>query len=56
MSNRSILLMILAFVVLTFGSFIYFVATWDSDAEPQLSFILEQKLPPEAPAHQGIAT
>ncbi len=56
MSNRSILLAILAFVALTFGSFIYFVATWDADKEPQLSFDLNTLLPPEMPANQGITS
>jgi len=37
MSNLQILLLILAFVVLSFGSFIWFVATWDADREESLS-------------------
>jgi len=36
MSNRQILLLIAAFVLLTFGSFIWFVVTWNAEAEPQL--------------------
>ena len=37
MTNRQILLAILAFVALTFGSFIWFVATWSPEDEPSLS-------------------
>ncbi len=48
------LALIFAFLALMIGSFVWFVATWDADANPQLSFILENKLPPEAPAYQGI--
>ena len=49
MTNRQILFAILAFVALTFGSFIWFVATWNPEAEPALSFfICPDKLPPEA--------
>ncbi len=29
MTNRQILLLIAAFVTLTFGSFIWFIVTWD---------------------------
>ena len=56
MTNRQVLLIIAAFVTLTLGSFIWFIATWDADArtgamrDDALPFILAQKLPPEAPA------
>jgi hypothetical protein len=33
MSNRRVLLIIAAFVTVTFGSFIWFIATWDADKE-----------------------
>ena len=46
MSKRMILLLILAFVALTFGSFIWYVATWS----PGPAFALDQILPPEASA------
>ena len=49
MTNLQILLLIAAFLALTLGSFIYYIATWDRDREPALSFILPNKLPPEAP-------
>lgn len=38
MSKTRILLMILGFVVLTFGSFIWMIATWDADKEESMSF------------------
>ena len=38
MSKTHILLMILAFFVLTFGSFIWMIATWDSSKETSISF------------------
>ena len=33
MTNRRVLLIIAAFVTFTFGSFIWFIATWDADKE-----------------------
>ena len=39
MTNRQILLLIAAFVLLTFGSFIWFVVTWNAEAEPQLGHL-----------------
>lgn len=33
MTNRQVLLLIAAFVLLTFGSFVWFIATWDAAAE-----------------------
>lgn len=39
MSNRQILLLIAAFILLTFGSFIWFVVTWNAEAEPQLGHL-----------------
>jgi hypothetical protein len=56
MTNRQVLLLIAAFVALTLGSFIWYIATWDAEARTSLIpnevplFILAQKLPPEAPA------
>ncbi|MCO4842130.1 MAG: hypothetical protein KC439_04390 [Yoonia sp.] len=37
MSKTRILLMILVFFVLTFGSFIWMIATWDADKEESMS-------------------
>lgn len=53
MSTGRILLLILAFLTLTVGSFIWYVATWDADAEPALGFILDENLPPEASGLAG---
>ena len=56
MSNRQVLLIIAAFVTLTLGSFIWYVATWDSEARsdipqaPDITLALYEILPPEAPA------
>ncbi|WP_375254773.1 hypothetical protein [Yoonia sp.] len=56
MTNRQVLLLIAAFVTVTLGSFIWYVATWDADKRADATsadaplFILAQKLPPEAPA------
>ncbi|SFS01356.1 hypothetical protein [Yoonia litorea] len=56
MSNRQVLLLIAAFVALTLGSFIWYIATWDADERVGHTsghapiFILAQKLPPEASA------
>jgi len=52
MTNRRILLIIAAFLTLTIGSFIWYVATWDKRQVSTQApvFILVQKLPPEAPA------
>ncbi len=36
MTNRQVLLIIAAFVTLTLGSFIWFIATWDAAAEEPL--------------------
>ena len=33
MTNRKVLLLIAAFVTLTLGSFIWFIATWDANKE-----------------------
>ncbi len=56
MSKTKILLLILAFVILTFGSFIWMIITWDRDTEesitgtlPKPTLALAQILPPEAP-------
>ena len=52
---RLTLLVIFAALALMIGSFIWFVATWDRDAEDPIShsgetpsFILAEKRPPEA--------
>lgn len=54
MTNRQVLLLIAAFLMLTVGSFVWYIATWDArkvnrDATP---IILPNKLPSEAPAFQ----
>ena len=33
MTNRQVLMLIAAFITLTLGSFIWFIATWDADKE-----------------------
>ena len=33
MTNGKVLMMIAAFITLTLGSFIWFIATWDADKE-----------------------
>ncbi|MDG1376940.1 MAG: hypothetical protein P8P56_07980 [Yoonia sp.] len=38
MSKTKILLLILAFVAITFGSFIWMIATWDADKEKSISY------------------
>ena len=54
MTNLQILLLIAAFLALTLGSFIYYIATWDAEAEESLTIILPKILPPEAyPARTG---
>jgi len=52
MKTKHILLVIAAFLTVTVGSFIWYVATWDNRqaSAPAPIFILAQKLPPEAPA------
>ncbi len=58
MSNGQVLLLIAGFLVLTIGSFVWYVATWDkraASAQPA-SIILPKILPPEAPAFQERAT
>ena len=56
MTNKQVLMMIAAFVTITLGSFIWYVATWDANKRSDAIstdaplFILAQKLPPEAPA------
>ena len=55
MTNKQVLLMIAAFVVLTLGSFIWYIATWDSSERTDLRndathhLALFAILPPEAP-------
>ncbi len=46
MTNRQVLMLIAAFLVLTLGSFIWYIATWDSrQADAQMPyFILAEKL------------
>ena len=66
MTNRQALLLIAAFITLTLGSFIWFIATWDADQEQPIGMnapsathfviILPKILPPEAPALQERAT
>lgn len=40
MSKSKILLMILVFFVITFGSFIWMIATWDKSKEEAIGFAL----------------
>ena len=51
MSNRQVLLLIAVFLTLTVGSFIWYIATWDSrEVSVQAPlFIKAQTLLPEAP-------
>jgi hypothetical protein len=55
MTNRQVLMLIGAFVTLTLGSFIWYIATWDSNARTDLHIenthhlALFEILPPEAP-------
>lgn len=52
MSNQKVLLLISGFLALTLGSFIWYVATWESrkGGGETTFFILPNNLPPEAPA------
>ncbi|QEE36701.1 hypothetical protein FTO60_13825 [Octadecabacter sp. SW4] len=51
------LLLIFAFLALMIGSFIWFVATWDADAEEPVSLLPASswpiQLPPEGPPAAG---
>ena len=47
MTNLQVLLLIAAFLTLTIGSFIYYIATWDAQ-EPTSSIILPKILAPQA--------
>ncbi|EBA13166.1 hypothetical protein [Roseobacter sp. CCS2] len=38
MTNRQVLMLIAAFVILTLGSFIWFIATWDADKEQLIGY------------------
>ena len=55
MTNRQVLLLIGAFVALTLGSFIWYIATWDANERTDLHMDNTQHLalftilPPEAP-------
>ncbi|MEO1638425.1 MAG: hypothetical protein AAFU41_04180 [Pseudomonadota bacterium] len=58
MTPRKSLLLILAFVALTLGSFIWYIATWDDrkgGGQPSHVTLPELSLP-EAPAYQQGAT
>ncbi|WP_341366611.1 hypothetical protein [Yoonia sp. BS5-3] len=50
MSNSQVLLLIAAFLALTIGSFVWYVATWDAREQQETSFLFLKILPPEAPA------
>ncbi len=54
MTNFQVLLLIAAFLMLTIGSFVWYIATWDSrKAGTDTSvIILPNKRAPEAPAFQ----
>ena len=41
MTHRQVLLLIAAFVALTLGSFIWYIATWDADARTHLDAPLQ---------------
>jgi len=66
MTNAQVLMLIAAFITLTLGSFIWFIATWDADKEQTIGMrttpatrfviILPKILPPEAPAFHERAT
>jgi len=57
MTNAQVLALIAAFLVITVGSFVYYIATWDAAKEESLSIILPQISPPEAPhLSQGATT
>ncbi|MGR3490736.1 MAG: hypothetical protein ACU0DW_01650 [Shimia sp.] len=45
MSNRIVLLLIIAFVALTLGSFIWFVVTWDRELEEPVTLLIEERSP-----------
>ena len=45
------LLLIAAFLALMIGSFIWFVATWDRDAEQPVSIILDETFFPSSHNH-----
>ena len=47
MTPRLTLLLIAAFLALTVGSFVWYVATWDAAAEEPVTFIFPQPLAPE---------
>ncbi|MFT4742920.1 MAG: hypothetical protein ACI91Z_000894 [Yoonia sp.] len=56
MTNLQVLMLIGAFITLTFGSFLWFIITWDAKAEESISSLQTnpvlaffQILPPEAP-------
>lgn len=55
MTNRQVLLLIGAFVALTLGSFIWYIATWDANQRTEMHMDNTQHLalfailPPEAP-------
>ena len=51
MTNRQVLLLIAAFLTFTLGSFIWYIATWDSrkGSDQTTLIILPEILPPEAP-------
>ena len=54
MTNKQVLLLIAAFLTLTVGSFIWYIATWDSRkaVDQSTHIILPTKLSPAVPAYQ----
>ncbi|WP_458791407.1 hypothetical protein [Yoonia sp. MH D7] len=48
MSKTQILLMILVFVVLTFGSFIWMIVTWDKGTETSITLGFPSEISREA--------
>jgi|TARA_B110000090_G_scaffold155404_1_gene170756 hypothetical protein len=56
MTNLQVLMLIGAFITLTFGSFLWFIITWDAKAEESISSLQTKPalafspiLPPEVP-------
>ena len=47
------LALIFAFLALMIGSFMWFVATWDAEAEQPISIILPKILAPQGPPAAG---
>ncbi|EET48527.1 hypothetical protein [Thalassobium sp. R2A62] len=44
MTNLQVLLLIGAFITLTLGSFIWYIATWDAEAEQPITYLTPQTM------------